>query len=153
MADLKRLLALRSGSRVIAARLIEKLKNVFVDENMEPSREIHELESKLTELKTWYDTLEDFDQQILLVTEKEELQKEIKKTYHQSRRWGSLSLPNQRNGVVQIQTLFQLHNQHPFCLLEQPVDQKSLCHVSMVMSSIGNFFGKLSLLKFRVMTR
>ncbi|KZS07276.1 Uncharacterized protein APZ42_029040 [Daphnia magna] len=81
MADLKRLLALRSGSRVIAARLIEKLKNVFVDENMEPSREIHELESKLTELKTWYDTLEDFDQQILLVTEKEELQKEIKKTY------------------------------------------------------------------------
>ncbi|KAI9560603.1 hypothetical protein GHT06_011552 [Daphnia sinensis] len=77
MADLERLLVLRSGSRVIAARLIERLKNVFEDEDMEPSRKIHELESKLAELKTRYETLEDLDQQIQLVTKQEDLQKEI----------------------------------------------------------------------------
>ncbi|KAK4028790.1 hypothetical protein OUZ56_021808 [Daphnia magna] len=38
------------------------------------------MDSPLTELKTRYDTLEDLDKEILLVTEEEELQKKIEET-------------------------------------------------------------------------
>ena len=47
---------------------------------METARKIHELESKLVELKARYDVLEEMDQQILNVTSEEDIQEEIEGT-------------------------------------------------------------------------
>jgi hypothetical protein len=38
MADLSRLLALRNGGRVVAARLIQKLEDIFANADMEPAQ-------------------------------------------------------------------------------------------------------------------
>jgi hypothetical protein len=80
MADLSRLQAVRKGGRVVASRLIQRLEAIFVDADMEPARKIHELESKLVELKARYDMLEEMDQQIQIVINEEDVQQEMEAT-------------------------------------------------------------------------
>lgn len=80
MAERTRLVALRRGGRSAATRLTGKLSTIFDDDTMEPIQKIHELECKLAELNARYETLNELDQQILLVTDEANLQAEVEAT-------------------------------------------------------------------------
>lgn len=80
MAERTRLVGLRRGGRSAATRLSGKLSTIFDYDTLEPIRKIYELECKLAELNARYETLNELDQQILLVTDEANLQAEVEAT-------------------------------------------------------------------------
>jgi hypothetical protein len=80
MAALARLIALRGGVRTAAQRISERLEAIFDMAEMYPYQKVHELESKIADLTARLAAIEDYDQQILALTDPDDLQREVEET-------------------------------------------------------------------------
>ncbi|XP_057374753.1 uncharacterized protein LOC130695607 [Daphnia carinata] len=148
---------------MVAARLIERLNNIFENVDLEPERKIHELESKLIELKTRYETLEEMDQINVLRRVNPPDDSNLQQTPRLPSRATSrpkITLPRFNGDILQWQSFWQafvaeiesdesLADINKFNYLLGQLDQKVLATVAGLTPSNENYEVLMDLLKER----
>jgi hypothetical protein len=76
-AEQARLVALRAGVRTAAQRTSVRLDPIFAMEEIFPEQKVYELDSKISDLVNRLAAIEEYDQQILAITAKGDLQREV----------------------------------------------------------------------------